>query len=74
MLYRISWEHYKNRNVNESEKYYQYVFGLCNVGKAALKSDIDNFVTHVAKLDFSLKALSVCLKNTIAPTYNQTSL
>lgn len=72
MLYRISWEHCKNYDTNEWEKYYQYVLGLRNVGKAALKSDADTFITRVVKLNFSLKALFVCLKNTIASTYNQT--
>lgn len=73
MLYRISWEHCKNYEANEWERYYQYVIGLHNVGKATLKSDADTFVTHVAKLNFSLKAFYVCLKNTIASTYNQTA-
>lgn len=75
MLYRIGreFDEYLGAGKWETKKYYQYVVGLRNVGKACLDVDEEDRVARVVKLVFSLKGLIVCLKKTCSSTYNQTS-
>ena len=75
MLYRVDRE--KDTNLGndnwKTERYYQYVFGLKNVGKACLNANDADRVVGVEKLIFSFKGLIVCLKKTVSSEYNQTS-
>ena len=75
MLYRIDREldEYKGAGEYETKKYYQYVCGLHNVGKACLDTDINNRIVQIIKLNFSIKGLIVCLKKTCSSQLNQTS-
>lgn len=74
MLYRIDREFdaYKGTGEYETKKYYQYVCGLRNVGKACLNVEDDDRIVNIVKLGFSVKGLIVCLKKTCSSTYNQT--
>lgn len=74
MLYRIDREFdtYKGAGEYETKKYYQYVCGLRNVGKACLNVEYDDRIVNIVKLGFSVKGLIVCLKKTCSSTYNQT--
>jgi hypothetical protein len=75
MLYRIDreWDEYQGAGMYETKKYYQYVCGLRNVGKACLNAEPDDRVVRVVKLCFSLRGLIVCLKKTCTSIYNQTN-
>lgn len=75
MLYRIDWEfdEYQGADEWKTIKYYQYVFGIRNVGKACLGIDENTHVVHIAKLNFSFKGLYVCLKNTVSYFKNLTN-
>lgn len=75
MLYRIDreFDEYLGAGKYETKKYYQYVFGLHNVGKACLDVDEEDRIVQIVKLVFSLKGLIVCLKKTCSSIYNQTS-
>lgn len=74
MLYRIDreFEEYQGAGEWETKKYYQYVCGLRNVGKACLTLDVNDYVVQIIKLPFTLKGLFVCLKKTCSPVYNLT--
>lgn len=74
MLYRVDreFDEYKCGEW-ETKKYYQYVCGLRNVGKACLNADYNNRVVRIEHLCFSIKGLIVCLKKTCSSQYNQTS-
>lgn len=75
MLYRIDreFDEYQGAGEYETKKYYQYVCGLRNVGKACLDAEVDDRIVRIVKLSFSLKGLIVCLKKTCSSFYNQTS-
>lgn len=75
MLYRIDreFDEYQGAGEYETKKYYQYVCGLRNVGKACLDADYDDRIVQVVPLTFSFKGLIVCLKKTCSSSYNQTS-
>ena len=74
MLYRIDreFDEYKGAGEYETKKYYQYVCGLRNVGKACLNAEDNDRIVHIIKLNFSVKGLIVCLKKTCSSMYNQT--
>lgn len=74
MLYRIDMEfdEYKGAGEYETKKYYQYVCGLRNVGKACLNADEEDRIVRVVKLCFSFKGLIICLKKTVSSYRNQT--
>ncbi len=75
MLYRIDreFDEYVGAGEYETKRYYQYVCGLRNVGKACLDAEPNDRVINIYKLNFSLKGLIVCLKKTCSSIYNQTS-
>lgn len=75
MLYRIDreFDEYVGGGEYKIKNYYQYVCGLCNVGKACLDANEADRVIRVVKLCFSFKGLIVCLKKTCSSIYNQTS-
>ncbi len=75
MLYRIDreFDEYKGADGYETKKYYQYVCGLRNVGKACLDADENDRIVKIVRLCFSIKGLIVCLKKTCSSQYNQTS-
>lgn len=75
MLYRIDreFDEYKGAGEYETKKYYQYVLGLRNVGKACLDAEVNNRVVRIVKLNFSLKGLIVCFRKTCSSYYNRTS-
>ena len=75
MLYRIDreWDTYIGAGEFETRNYYQYVFGLRNVGKACLDADINDRIIGVKKLNFSVKGLIVCLRRVCSDQYNQTT-
>lgn len=75
MLYRIDreFDEYQGAGEYETKKYYQYVCGLHNVGKACLDASEDDRIIQIVKLNFSIKGLIVCLKKTCSSFYNQTS-
>lgn len=74
MLYRIDreFDEYNGAGEYETKKYYQYVCGLRNVGKACLNVEDNDRIVNIVKLNFSVKGLIVCLKKTCSSTYNQT--
>ena len=74
MLYRIDreFDEYKGTGEYETKKYYQYVCGLRNVGKACLNVEDNDRIVRIVKLSFSVKGLIVCLKKTCSSMYNQT--
>lgn len=74
MLYRVDreWDAYIGAGEFETRNYYQYVFGLRNVGKACLDADINDRIIGVVKLNFSVKGLIVCLRGICSDHYNQT--
>lgn len=74
MLYRIDWEFDEYQGMDEWKtiKFYQYVFGIRNVGKACLDIDECTHVVRIVKLVFSFKGLYVCLKNTVSSFKNET--
>ena len=74
MLYRIDreFDEYKGAEEYETKKYYQYVCGLRNVGKACLDVEDNDRIVRIVKLSFSVKGLIVCLKKTCSSIYNQT--
>lgn len=75
MLYRIEREFdvYIGANEYQTKKYYQYICGLKNVGKACLDASEEDRIVKIVKLCFSLKGLIVCLKKTCSSQYNLTS-
>lgn len=74
MLYRIDreFDEYKGAGEYETKKYYQYVCGLRNIGKACLNVDVNDRVIQVVPLGFSIKGLIICLKKTCSSFKNQT--
>lgn len=75
MLYRIDREYdeYLGAGEYETKKYYEYVCGLRNLGKACLDVSEADRIIRVVKLNFSLKGLIICLRKTRSSVYNQTS-
>lgn len=75
-LYRmtIEWDEYLGADAWRTHVFYKYVAGNRNLGKAAYDCyAIEERVTDVVTLSFTLPALWTCLHKVTSEQYNQTS-
>ncbi len=74
-LYRIDWEWDEEVGFGyEVRKSYEYVAGEAKLGKAVYKGVLNGQTpAQIVKLNWSLKALLICLRNIESDHYNLTS-